>query len=633
MNSELENNVEVQDGAVNQNSRPRPRTRNQRAPRTQRVNRNRVEKKDISENTNKEELTKETVKETKEKKFQRRTPRYSGSKVAPALKISFLGGVGEIGKNMMAVEYGNDMIVIDAGLTFPSEDMPGIDLIIPDANYLVQNKDRIKGIIVTHGHEDHIGAIPYLLQNVNVPIYATRLTNALIENKLKEHKKIKAKLISVKPKQVIKLGVFTIEIIKVTHSIGGAVGFAITTPAGTYFHTGDFKLDYTPIDNEVMDLARLSELGKKGVLLLTADSTNAERPGFSISEAKVGKTLDTIFSQNKQKRIIVATFASNIYRVQQLLNIAEKYGRKVAFSGRSMINVCETASKLGDLKFNKENTIDITRVDKYPDNEICILSTGTQGEARSALTRMAEGDFNKIEIGENDLIILSSSAIPGNEKAINNVINLLYKKGAEVIYESLAEVHTSGHANQEELKTIHALLKPKFFMPVHGEFRHLRAHANIAEAMGMPKQNILIPDLGDQITITKNTLSKTGVVPCGSLLIDGVGVSEVGSTILRDRMQLSEEGVCVVVISISMMTGALTSKPDIISRGFIYKNSDELDVIEEAKNIVINTISQADFKSQDWSLIKSNIRKNLTMFFAREIKCRPLVIPVILETK
>lgn len=571
---------------------------------------------------------------TTDKKYKKpRTPRYSGSKVAPGLKISFLGGVGEIGKNMIAVEYGNDMIVIDAGLTFPSEDMPGIDLIIPDANYLVQNKDRIKGIIVTHGHEDHIGAIPYLLQNVNVPIYATRLTCALIENKLKEHKKIKAKLISIKPKQVLKLGVFSIEVIKVTHSIGGAVGFAITTPAGTYFHTGDFKLDYTPIDNEVMDLARLSELGKKGVLLLTADSTNAERPGFSISEAKVGKTLDNIFSQNKQKRIIVATFASNIYRVQQLLNIAEKYGRKVAFSGRSMINVCETASKLGDLKFNKGNIIDITRVDKYPDNEICILSTGTQGEARSALTRMAEGDFNKIEIGDNDLIILSSSAIPGNEKAINNVINLLYKKGAEVIYESLAEVHTSGHANQEELKTIHALLKPKFFMPVHGEFRHLKAHANIAEAMGMPKQNILIPDLGDQITITKNTLQKTGVVPFGSLLIDGVGVSEVGSTILRDRMQLSEEGVCVVVISISIMTGALTSKPDIISRGFIYKNSDELDVIEEAKNIVINTISQTDFKSQDWGLIKSNIRKNLTTFFAREIKCRPLVIPVILETK
>ncbi len=580
-----------------------------------------------------EEILEQNVVQEEKLKYKKRTTRYNGSKTAPALKISFLGGVGEIGKNMMAVEYGNDMIIIDAGLTFPSDDMPGIDLIIPDSNYLLQNKDRIKGLIVTHGHEDHIGAIPYLLQNINVPIYATRLSCALIENKLKEHKKIKAKLVSVKPKQTIKLGVFSIEFVKVTHSIGGAVGFAITTPAGVYFHTGDFKVDYTPIDGEGMDLARLSEINKKGVLLLTADSTNAERPGFSMSEAKVGKTIDAIFSQNKQKRIIVATFASNIYRVQQLLNIAEKYGRKIAFSGRSMINVCETASKLGDLKFNKENTIDITRVDRYPDNEICILSTGTQGEARSALTRMAEGDFNKIEIGENDLIILSSSAIPGNEKAINNVINLLYKKGAEVIYESMAEVHTSGHAYQEELKTLHALLKPKYFIPCHGEYRHLKAHANLALAMGMPKQNIVVPDLGDQITITKNTISKTGTVPFGSLLIDGIGVSEIGSTILRDRMQLSEEGVCVVVISISQLTGVLTSKPDIISRGFIYKNSDELNTMEEAKNIVINTISQSDFKSQDWGLIKSNIRKNLTSFFAREIKCRPMVIPIILETK
>ena len=559
--------------------------------------------------------------------------KFAGPKTAPGLKISFLGGVGEIGKNMMAIEYGNDMIVIDAGLTFPSDDMPGIDLIIPDPNYLLQNKDKIRGIIITHGHEDHIGAVPYVLQNINVPIYGTRLTCALIENKLKEHKKIKAKLISVKPKTVINLGVFSIEFVKVTHSVGGAVGFAITTPAGVYFHTGDFKVDYTPIDGEGMDLGRLCEISKKGVLLLTADSTNAERPGFSISEAKVGKTIDAIFSQNKQKRIIVATFASNIYRVQQLLNIAEKYGRKIAFSGRSMVNVCETASKLGDLKFNRENVIDITRIDKYPDNEICILSTGTQGEARSALTRMAEGEFNKIEIGENDLIIMSSSTIPGNERAINNVINLLYKKGAEVIYESLAEVHTSGHAYQEELKTLHALLKPKFFMPVHGEYRQLKAHANIAEAMGMPKQNILLPELGDQITITKNTMQRTGVVPFGALLIDGIGISDIGSSVLRDRMQLSQEGVCVVMLTINMLSGALTSKPDIISRGFIYKSDSEFDVMEEAKNVVINTISQTNFKSQDWAEIKTNIKKNLTGFFARQIKCRPMIIPIIIETK
>lgn len=554
------------------------------------------------------------------------------NKLAPGLKISFLGGVGEVGKNMTVLEYGKDIIVIDAGLTFPTEDMPGIDIIIPDMNYLLINKDRIKGVIITHGHEDHIGAVPYLLQNINAPIYGSRLTCALIENKLKEHKKIKAKLISVKPRTNIKLGCFNVEFIKVTHSIGGAMAFAITTPAGVYFHTGDFKVDYTPIDHEPMDLPRLSELSKKGVLLLTSDSTNAERPGFSISEAKVGKAIDSIFSQYKQKRIIVATFASNIYRVQQILNIAEKYGRKIAFSGRSMVNVCETASKLGDLKFNRENVIDISSVNKYDDKEICILSTGTQGEARSALVRMSEGDFNKVEIGDNDLIIFSSSAIPGNERAINHVVNALYKKGAEVIYESLAEVHTSGHANQEELKTMLAMLKPKFFVPVHGEFRHLKAHAFLAEEMGIEKRNILIPDLGDQITVTKNTIAKTGVVPSGSLLVDGIGVSEVGSNILRDRMQLSEEGVCVVVITISALSGALTSKPDIISRGFIYKN-DETNIIEEAKNVVINTISQADFKEQDWGLIKSNIRKSLTSFFAREVKCRPVVIPVILETK
>ena len=571
-------------------------------------------------------------KNLKKQPHKQKTANKEISKTAPGLKISFLGGVGEIGKNMTVLEFGRDIIIIDAGLTFPTEDMPGIDIIIPDMNYLLINKDRIKGLIITHAHEDHIGAIPYLLQNINIPIYGSKLTCALIENKLKEHKKINAKLITVKPRTSIKLGCFNVEFIKVTHSIGGAMAFAITTPVGVYFHTGDFKVDYTPIDHEPMDLPRLSELSKKGVLLLTSDSTNAERPGFSISEAKVGKALDNIFAQYKQRRIIIATFASNIYRVQQILNIAEKYGRKIAFSGRSMINVCETASKLGDLNFNRENVIDISSVNKYDDKEICILSTGTQGEARSALVRMSEGDFNKIEIGDNDLIIFSSSAIPGNERAINNVINTLLKKGAEVIYESLAEVHTSGHANQEELKTMIAMLKPKFFIPVHGEFRHLRAHAKIAEEMGMNKRDILIPDLGDQITVTKNTLAKTGVVPSGSLLVDGMGVSEVGSSILRDRMQLSEEGVCVVVITISALSGALTSKPDIISRGFIYKN-DETNIIEEAKNVVINTISQVDFKEQDWGLIKSNIRKTLTTYFAREIKCRPVVIPVILETK
>ena len=575
-----------------------------------------------------------SVEESRVKKEQNMVSGTVGNSQKSKLKIIPLGGLEQIGMNITAFEYEDSIVVVDCGLAFPADDMLGIDLVIPDVTYLKDNYDKVKGFVITHGHEDHIGSIPYVLKEINVPIYATKLTIGIIENKLKEHNLMNStKRKVIKYGQSINLGCFRIEFIRTNHSIADAAALAIYTPAGVIVHTGDFKVDYTPIDGEGMDLGRLCEISKKGVLLLTADSTNAERPGFSISEAKVGKTIDAIFSQNKQKRIIVATFASNIYRVQQLLNIAEKYGRKIAFSGRSMVNVCETASKLGDLKFNRENVIDITRIDKYPDGEVCILSTGTQGEARSALTRMAEGEFNKIEIGENDLIIMSSSTIPGNERAINNVINLLYKKGAEVIYESLAEVHTSGHAYQEELKTLHALLKPKFFMPVHGEFRQLKAHANIAEAMGMPKQNILLPELGDQITITKNTMQRTGVVPFGSLLIDGIGISDIGSSVLRDRMQLSQEGVCVVMLTINMLSGALTSKPDIISRGFIYKSDSEFDVMEEAKNIVINTISQTNFKSQDWAEIKTNIKKNLTGFFARQIKCRPMIIPIIIETK
>lgn len=548
------------------------------------------------------------------------------------IKLSFIGGVGEVGKNMMALEFGNDIIVIDSGLTFPTDDMPGIDVVIPDYTYLLQNKDKIRGIVITHGHEDHIGALPFVLADLHVPVYGSKLSIALIENKLREHKKVKAKLITVKPRSIVKLGCFTVEFIKVTHSIGGAMALAITTPMGVYFHTGDIKLDYTPVDHDGMDLVRLSEISKKGVLLLTADSTNAERPGFSISETKVGETLERIFMQHKKERIIVATFASNIHRVQQLLNIAEKNGRKIAFSGRSMINVCETASKIGELFFNKSNVIDISKIDKYPDNEICILSTGSQGEPSSALTRMASGDFNKIEIGDNDLIILSASAIPGNEKSINTVFNQLIKKGAHVIYDAIAEVHTSGHAFQEELKTIHALLKPKFFIPCHGEFRHLKAHSDLAEQMGMPKRNIIIPELGDKIAINKNMIQKVGFVPNGARLVDGVGIGDVNSTVMRERMQLAEEGACVVVITISSQTGALTSKPDLITRGFLYA-SDNGDVLEEAKNVVINTLSQSNFKEQDWALIKANLRKSLTNHFLRTIKRKPLVMPVIIETK
>ena len=550
------------------------------------------------------------------------------------LKLSFLGGVGEVGKNIMALEYNNEIIIIDSGLAFPNDDMPGIDLVIPDFTYLVNNKRKIKAILITHGHEDHIGAIPYLLQELpGVPVYASKLATALIENKLKEHRKIKCKPNCVKPKQVIKIGnYFQVEFLKVTHSISGALAFAITTPVGVYFHAGDFKLDYTPIDGDAMDLARLGEISKKGVLLLTADSTNAERPGFSMSERKVGATLDNLFVQNSKKRIIIATFASNVHRIQQILNICEKYGRKIIFTGRSMLNICETASKIGELNFNKELVVDVNNIEKYGDEQICILCTGSQGEENSALTRMANGEFNKIEIGANDFVIFSSSAIPGNEREINNVINLLYTKGASIVYESLAEVHVSGHAYQEELKTLHTLLRPKFFVPVHGEYRHLRAHANLAKDMGMNDRNIVIPDLGDTITVNKNLIKKTGVVPSGIKLVDGLDISEAGGIVQRDRMQLASEGVCIVTITISSKSASLTSKPDIYTRGFVYIKDNE-DVIEEAKELVLNQIISTNFKTQDWNAIRGTIKKSLQTFFFRRIKRKPMIIPLIIETK
>ena len=549
----------------------------------------------------------------------------------PALKLSFLGGVGEVGKNMLAVEYKDDIIIIDAGVAFPSDDMPGVDLLIPDFAYIQANKHRVKGVFITHGHEDHIGAIPYLMQEIDAPIYASKLSAALIENKFREHKNVRCKVNVVKPKQVIKCGAFSVEFVKVTHSITGSFALVITTPVGIWFHTGDFKMDFTPIDEEPMDLVRLAEISKKGVLLLTADSTNAERSGFSMSEKRVGQTLDALFAQNKQKRIIIATFDSNIHRIQQILDICEKYGRKVLFSGRSMLNNCETASKIGELKFNKENIADVSKVDKYDDDKMCIICTGSQGEPGSALSRMASGDFPKIEITNNDYLIFSASSIPGNETEINTVINQLYKKGAKVIYESLAEVHVSGHAYQEELKIIHSLLKPKYFIPVHGEYRHLMAHANLAMDLGMPKRHIHIPDLGESITVTQNSIRKTGTVPSGIKLIDGLDISDAGGVVQRDRMQLATEGLCVVLLTISARSAVLTSKPEIITRGFLY-GKDNSQTIEEAKDLLINTIISVNFKTQDWNFIKDNIKKTLTNFFFKKFKRKPMIIPIIIET-
>lgn len=553
-------------------------------------------------------------------------------KTTQNLKLSFLGGVGEVGKNLMALEYGNDMIVIDSGLAFPSDDMMGVDLVIPDITYLIQNKQKIRGIVLTHGHEDHIGALPYVLQDIKVPVYGSRLTCALVENKLREHKKISCKPIVVKPKQVIKLGCFSIEFVKVTHSIAGAYGLAITTPVGVYFHTGDFKIDLTPIDGDAMDMTRLSEISKNGVLLMTSDSTNAERPGFSMSERNVGATLDGLFAQNKLKRIIIATFASNIHRIQQILDICKKYDRKVVFSGRSMLNVCETASKIGELRFDREILGDINNVDKMADEHTCIICTGSQGEPNSALSRMADGEFPKIEINSNDFVIFSSSSIPGNETNINYVINQLYKKGASVIYEKLADVHVSGHAYQEELKLMLALLKPKFFVPAHGEYRHLRAHSLLAQSLGIHERNIVLADLGDQITISKSSIKKTGTVPSGIRLVDGLEVSEAGGAVQRDRALLAEEGVCMAIITISAGSGRLTSKPDIISRGFVYMQGNE-DMFEEARDLMLNSIISTNFKTQDWNQIKQSIKKVLTNYFYKRIKRRPMIVPVIIETQ
>lgn len=548
------------------------------------------------------------------------------------LKISFLGGIGEIGKNMLAVEYENEIVVVDAGLAFPKDDMPGVDILIPDYTYLLNNRSRIKAILITHGHEDHIGALPYVLQDLQVPVYASKLSMALIENKLKEHKNAKLKPVLVKPGTTVKIGnYFTVEFLKVTHSISGSMALAITTPAGVYFHTGDFKIDYTPIDEEPMDLGRMAEIGKQGVLLMTADSTNAERPGFSMSEKKVGATLDNLFSQNKSKRIVIATFASNVHRIQQILDNCENHNRKVIFTGRSMLNICETASKIGELKFNRNLIVDVNNISKYKDEELCILCTGSQGETNSSLSRMANGEFPKIDIGPNDYVIFSSSAIPGNEREINNIINLLYTKGASIIYESLAEVHVSGHAYQEELKTIHSLIKPKFFIPCHGEYRHLMSHKKLALELGMNERNILIPSNGDTITINRSSIKKTGEVINGVKLVDGFDVSDAGNSVQRDRMQLATEGICVVIVTISSRTASISSKPDIISKGFIVEK-DKTEIVEGAKDVVINSILTVNFKTQDWNIVKMNIKKNLMTYFVKKLKRKPMIVPIIIET-
>lgn len=546
------------------------------------------------------------------------------------LKIIPLGGLGEIGKNITVIEYKDDIVVIDCGMSFPEDEMLGIDVVIPDITYLLKNKEKIKGILLTHGHEDHIGGLPYFLEKLNVPVYASRLTLGLLENKLREHNLGNIILNEVKAGDQINLGIFSIEFIKVTHSIPDSVAIAIHTPVGIVVHTGDFKVDFTPINENVMDLHKFAELGKKGVLVLLADSTNVERPGYTMSEKTVGDTFNDIFLKAPE-RIIVATFASNVHRVQQIINAAEMYNKKIVISGRSMINTINVAYELGYLKIKEGTLIDINDMNKYKDNEIVILTTGSQGEPMSALSRMAFSEHKKIKLVPEDTVIVSASTIPGNEKTISKVINKIVEIGATVIYESLADVHVSGHACQEELKLIHTLLKPKYFIPVHGEYRHLKRHAQLAEELGMPRANIFIAKNGSVIEFTKNSAEMTQCVQSGNILVDGLGVGDVGNIVLRDRKHLSEDGLIVVVVTMSKQEGKVIAGPDIISRGFVYVRESE-DLMEEARNVVKAALNECEKNNiTDWSTLKTSIKDALRGFLYEKIKRNPMILPIIME--
>lgn len=546
------------------------------------------------------------------------------------LKIIPLGGLFEIGKNITVLEYNDDIIVIDCGLIFPEDEMLGIDVVIPDITYLLKNREKVRGIVLTHGHEDHIGALPYILKKINVPIYGTKLTLGLVDYKLREHNIKNTKLNVVKPGKLVKLGCFNIEFIRNNHSIPDSVSLAIHTPVGIVVHTGDFKIDYTPINGEVIDLHKFAELGQKGVLVLMAESTNVERPGYTMSEKTVGDTFNDIFMKAKQ-RIIVATFASNIHRIQQIINAAIMFNRKVAVSGRSMVNVVNVAKELGYLDLPDGVLIDINEIDKYPDNEIVVITTGSQGEPMSALSRIASSEHKKMELMPGDLVIISATPIPGNEKMVAKVINQLFKKGADVIYETLADVHVSGHACQEELKLIHTLLKPKFFIPVHGEYRHLKQHAQLAEELGMPRENIFIAENGSVIEFTKDKGKFGQQVTAGNILVDGLGIGDVGNIVLRDRKHLSEDGLIVVVVTISKENGKVIAGPDIVSRGFVYVRESE-DLMEEAKDRIRAVLAECEKNHiTDWATLKSNIKDELRNFLYSKIKRNPMILPIIME--
>lgn len=546
------------------------------------------------------------------------------------LKIIPIGGLEQIGKNITLFEYNNQIVVLDCGIAFPGDDLPGIDLVIPDFSYLRKNANKIKGVVLTHGHEDHIGALPYFMKEFKVPVYGTRLTVGLVENKIKEHGIKKSPCQVIKPGQTIQLGHFKIEFIRTNHSIADAVAIAITTPAGTVLHTGDFKVDYTPIHGKMIDLQRFAELGKKGVLALMADSTNVERPGFTMSERTVGKVFDNIFAQSKRHRILVATFASNVDRVQQIINSARKYRRKVAVVGRSMVNVVNTAKELGYLKVSDKMLIDITEINKYRDDELVIITTGSQGEPMAALSRMASAEHRQVEIKPGDKVIFSSTPIPGNEKTVSRVINELFRKGADVIFR---DAHVSGHACQEELKLIHALVKPKFFIPVHGEYRHLKKHGELAQMMGMNPKNIFTLSSGNVLELDNRGGRVIGNVSADQVLVDGLGVGDVGNIVLRDRKHLSEDGLLVVVVTLQRKTGQILSGPDIISRGFVYVRESE-NLMDEAKKVVRQALTKCEGGSVlEWAAIKTIVRDALKDFLWQKTKRSPMILPIIMEVK
>ena len=547
----------------------------------------------------------------------------------PGLKVIPLGGLEQIGMNITAFEYEDSIVVVDCGLSFPDDDMLGIDLVIPDVTYLKENMDRVKGFVITHGHEDHIGALPYVLRELNIPIYATRVTMGLIENKLREHNLLgHTKRKVIKFGQSVNLGQFRIEFIKTNHSIVDAAALAIHSPAGTVIHTGDFKVDYTPVFGEAIDLQRFAELGKKGVLALMCDSTNAERKGFTQSERTVGRTFDTIFHEHQGSRLIIATFASNVDRVQQIINTAHKYGRKVVVEGRSMVNIIETAMNLGCISIPDNTLVDIDRLKDYPDDRTVIITTGSQGENMAALSRMASSVHRKVSIGPNDTIIFSSNPIPGNEKAVTRVINELEQKGAEVIFQ---DVHVSGHACQEEIKLMYTLVQPKYAIPVHGEYKHLKAQEGIAQELGIPKENIFILHSGNVLELTEEKASVVGTVPCGAILVDGLGVGDVGNVVLRDRQHLAEDGIMIVVVALDGITGQIASGPDLVSRGFVYvKESDAL--MDEARDLMDRVMEGCVSRGcTDWGRIKTAIKDNLGDFIWKKTKRRPMILPIIME--